>query len=144
MFIQHNEQKRHQHERLLATLKPSKPNPSKIVYFASEEWIKPLIPASEAILLHHLSHLGERRSPLLIPVEAPREICEEPINSHLVYPVIILGVWVLVELEVQKRILVPESIRMHLHIFQKKPEIWVVLEQITAYLENSRLLQWGG
>lgn len=41
-------------ERLLATSKPSKPNPSKIVYFASEEQIKPLIPASEAIFMHHL------------------------------------------------------------------------------------------
>ena len=44
--------------------------------------------------------LRERRGPFLKVMEAASEICEESINSYLVYPIIIFCIWVLMEVEV--------------------------------------------
>ena len=44
--------------------------------------------------------LRERRGPFLKVMEVASEICEESINSYLVYLVIIFCIWVLMEVEV--------------------------------------------
>lgn len=54
------------------------------------------------------------RRPFLESMEAPREIGEEAVNAHLVYPVLVLRVRILKEIEVQELVLIPECVGVNL------------------------------
>ena len=57
---------------------------------------------------------GDGGSPFLILVEAAGEIREEAVHPHLLYPELVLRIWILVEIQMQELVLVPVRVRMYL------------------------------
>lgn len=59
-------------------------------------------------------------------VKATGEICEKPVNSHCVYPVIVFHIWVLTEVEMQELVFISKGVWVHLQVGVKyvKFDFW--------------------
>lgn len=62
----------------------------------------------------HLNHWEEIRGPFLKMMETTCKVGEEPVDTYRIDPVIKFLIWILMKVEVDKVILISESIWMHL------------------------------